>query len=148
MAGPSIKPAGIKQLSTVHENFVQSIEELFVVWNGDNPDVVGGYNETTKCIQQFLAQALEKNKTVRVLGGNWSWTKVGFTKDWMVSTTRLNRMKRLLPIEVVPQYPFVPDELLFCNKLRRRPKVNGRTMRTIRNNTGYCLPVTCTGRWQ
>lgn len=114
MSGPRIQPTGIKTLSTVHENFVHPIEELFNVWNGDNPDVIGGYNETTKCLQQFLAEAIAKNKTVRVLGGNWSWTKVGFTKDWMVSTTRLNRMKRLLPTEVEPQYSFVPDGLLFC----------------------------------
>jgi FAD/FMN-containing dehydrogenase len=109
-----IQPAGIKELSTVHENFVHPIEELFNIWNGDNPDVIGGYNETTKCIQNFLAEAIEKNKTVRALGGNWSWTKVGFTKDWMVSTTRLNRMKRLLPTEVETAYSFVPDGLLFC----------------------------------
>lgn len=111
---PRIQPAGIKQLSTVHENFVHPIEELFNIWNGDNPSVIEGYNETTKCIQQFLAEAVQKNKTVRVLGGNWSWTKVGFTKDWIVSTTRLNRMKRLLPTEVESQYHFVPDGLLFC----------------------------------
>ena len=114
MIAPRFQPAGIKQLSTVHENFVHPIEELFDVWNGDNRDVIAGYNETTKCIQEFLAEAIAKQKTVRVLGGNWSWTKVGFTKDWMVSTTRLNRMKRLLPTEVEPQYAFVPDGLLFC----------------------------------
>src|ERR1700712_5731820 len=100
MAAPRIEATNLKTLSTVHENFIEPIENLFNIWNGDNPDVIGGDNETTKCIQKFLADALAKNKTVRVLGGNWSWTKVGFTKHWIVSTTRLNRMKRLLPTEI------------------------------------------------
>ncbi|HET7898727.1 MAG TPA: hypothetical protein VFL47_13680, partial [Flavisolibacter sp.] len=115
MAAPRIQPTNIRQLSTVHQNFVQPIENLFNCWNGDNPDVLGGYNETTACIQQFLGEARAQNKTVRVLGGNWSWTTVGFTNHWMVNTSRLNRMKRLLPAEVdAAHVSFVQDAFLFA----------------------------------
>lgn len=115
MAAPRFEPTNIKQLSTIHQNFVQPIENLFNAWNGDNPDVLGGYNETTACIQRFLGNALAQKKTVRVLGGNWSWTTVGFTNHWMVNTSRLNRMKRILPAEVdAAHYTFVPDGLLFA----------------------------------
>ena len=68
MIAPRFQPAGIKQLSTVHENFVHPIEELFNVWNGDNADVIGGYNETTKCIQEFLAEAIAKQKNGEGIG--------------------------------------------------------------------------------
>ena len=51
MTAPRIQPTNITRLSTVHQNFVQSIENLFNFWNGDNPDVIGGYNETTRMIQ-------------------------------------------------------------------------------------------------
>lgn len=115
MAAPRIQPMNIKLLSTVHDNFKQPIENLYAIWNGDNPNVLDGYNETTKLIQGFLQEALQKHKTVRMLGGNWSWTKVGFTKDWMVSTTRLNRIKRTLPEEITPAAgPYELDKFIFA----------------------------------
>jgi hypothetical protein len=89
MASPSITSLNRKMLSTVHENFRHRIEDLFEIRNGDNPNLLGGYNETTKLIQQFLQKALQSRQSVRVMGGNWSWTTVAFTKGWIVNTLRL-----------------------------------------------------------
>ncbi|MDQ6608256.1 MAG: FAD-binding protein, partial [Bacteroidota bacterium] len=146
MAAPLIQATNLKSLSTVHENFVEPIENLFNIWNGDNPDIIGGYNETTKCIQQFLGDALAKNKTVRVLGGNWSWTKVGFAKDWIVSTTRLNRMKRLMPAEIdSSQTPFVTDNFFFAQcgcsvkELSRVLESLGRSLQTSGASNGQTI---------
>lgn len=138
MATPRFQPTNVSQLSTVHQNFVQPVENLFNAWNGDNPDVLGGYNETTACIQQFLGEALARKKTVRVLGGNWSWTTVGFTNHWMVNTSRLNRMKRILPTEVErSQHDFVPDSLLFAQCGCSVQEVN-RVLQSL----GRSLPTT------
>lgn len=146
MALPRIEPLNLKVLSTVHENFKHPIENLFNVWNGDNPSVLGGYNETTKLIQTFLRDALQKKKSVRVLGGNWSWTKVGYTKDWMVSTTRLNRIKRTLPEEISPSFgSFEPDKLVFaqcgCNVLELNRVLHslGRSLKTSGASNGQTI---------
>src|SRR6187431_537332 len=102
MSAAQIKPLNIQVFQTIHGNFKFNIENLFDVSNGDNPNMLEGYNETTKMIQQFLQKALDQNKTVRALGGNWSWTTVGFTKGWMLSTLELNRIKRMPAGEVHP----------------------------------------------
>jgi hypothetical protein len=146
MAAPRIQPTNIKVLSTVHENFRYSIENLFNVWNGDNPSVLGGYNETTKLIQDFLRDALQKQKSVRALGGNWSWTKVGFTNNWILSTARLNRIKRTLPEEIESSFgSFEPDRLIFaqcgCSVLDLNTALQslGRSLKTSGASNGQTI---------
>lgn len=146
MALPRIQSMNLKVLSTVHENFKQPIEDLFAFWNGDNPNVLAGYNETTRLIQGFLKDALYKKKTVRVLGGNWSWTKVGFAKHWIVSTARLNRIKRTVPEEIEPTHgPFVQDELVFAQcgcsvlELNRVLRSLGRSLKTSGASNGQTI---------
>ena len=146
MASSRIQATNIKLLSTVHENFKQPIDNLFNIFNGDNPNVLAGYNETTKIIQQFLADALQKKKSVRALGGNWSWTKVGFTKDWILSTTRLNRIKRTLPEEIEPSFGnFENDKLVFAQcgcsiqELNRVLRSLGRSLKTSGASNGQTI---------
>lgn len=154
MSSPQIKPLNIKVFQTIHKNFKHDIDELFDMINGDNPDVIAGYNETTSLIQLFLQEAINQNQTVRVLGGNWSWTTVGFTKGWIVSTLKLNRIKRMIPADVLPASGnFEQDRFLFtqcgctvielndvCHSLNRSLKTsgasNGQTIAgLISNNT-------------
>ena len=146
MAAASIEPLNIKVLSTIHGNFRQPIENVFDVRNGDNPNWINNYNETTKRIQDFLQEAIQKQKSVRVLGGNWSWTKVGFTKDWMVSTLRLNRIKQVLPEEVEAAYgPFEQDKLIFTQcgctivELNRVFHSLGRSIKTSGASNGQTI---------
>lgn len=146
MALPRIDPVNITRLSTVHENFIHNIENLFNFRNGDNPSVLGGYNETTKLIQQFLGDALQQQKSVRALGGNWSWTTVGFTKHWVASTARLNRIKRTLPEEIEPsQGAFEADKLVFvqcgCSILELNKALHslGRSIKTSGASNGQTI---------
>src|SRR6187397_2475640 len=99
---PQIRPLNIKSFQTIHRNFTVDIENLFDVMNGDNPDLIGGYNETTTAIRGFLQTALDQNISVRALGGNWSWTTVGCTNGWLLNTLSLNRIKRMRPVELDP----------------------------------------------
>lgn len=146
MALPRIEPLNLKTFSTVHENFKHPIENLFNIWNGDNPNVLGGYNETTRLVQEFLQKAVKKKKSVRILGGNWSWTTVGFTKDWMVSTTRLNRIKRTLPEEIEPSLgSFKSDHFVFAQcgcsvlELNRSLHSLGRSIKTSGASNGQTI---------
>src|SRR5215218_6847509 len=114
MANARMKALNIREFQTIHKNFKYSIDDLFDIINSDNPDAVGGYNEVTALIQQFLQTALDQKKTVRALGGNWSWTTVGFTKGWMLSTLKLNRMKRMPVAEIhASTGAFERDRFLF-----------------------------------
>src|SRR5690349_14201951 len=139
MSSASIKSLGLKNFQTAHKNFTYGIDDLFDVMNGDNPDMVAGYNETTNLIQQFLQAALDQKKSVRALGGNWSWTTVGFTKGWVLSTLKLNRIKRMKPEEIhASTGAFEQDRFLFaqcgcsvielnqvCQSLKRSLKTSG-----------------------
>jgi len=73
-----------------HETFVQDISDLFDVMNGNTGSVLNDYNFTTKALQEFLRTAQNSNKTVRAVGGGWSWTKVAATNGWMINTKQLN----------------------------------------------------------
>jgi FAD/FMN-containing dehydrogenase len=139
MSSPRIQPLNIQHFQTIHQNFNYAIDNLFDVMNGDNPDAVGGYNETTKMICQFLQTAVDQDKTVRAIGGNWSWTTVGCTKGWILSTLRLNRIKRMPSNEVhADTGAFEQDRFLFaqcgctvielnevCRSLKRSLKTSG-----------------------
>lgn len=115
MPAALIKPLNIKVFQTIHQNFKFSIDNLYEVRNGDHPDMVTGYNETTRLIQEFLKNSLNQNKRVRAVGGNWSWTTVGFTKGWMLSTLKLNRIKRMPQNEInTASGPFEQDRYLFA----------------------------------
>ena len=146
MASASIRSLNRKMLSTVHENFRYRIEDLFEIRNGDNPSVLGGYNETTKVIQQFLQDALQSNQSVRAMGGNWSWTTVAFTKGWIVNTLRLNRIKITLPEEIEPSYGTFEENKLFftqcgCSIIELNNVLHslGRSLRTSGASNGQTI---------
>lgn len=139
MSGARLRPLNIKQFQTVHKNFNYAIDNLFEVVNSDNPDMVTGYNEVTRLIQEFLSRALKEGKSIRALGGNWSWTTVGFTHDWMLSTLKLNGIKRM-PVGEVHEAAgsYSTDRFLFvqcgcsvielnyvCHRLGRSLKTSG-----------------------
>src|SRR5690242_3184847 len=83
-----LQPTDIKSLSNLHGTFRQSIDNLFNLFNSDTGSIIDRYNATTKDIQQFLARAEQEQRKVRAMGANWSFTRVAYTSDWILSTTR------------------------------------------------------------
>ena len=143
---PQIKPLNIRSFQTVHRNFTFGIENLFDVMNGDNPDLVGGYNETTSAIRQFLQTALDQNMPVRAVGGNWSWTTVGCTKGWLLNTLSLNRIKRMKAVELDPfTESFEQDKFLFVQcgttviELNEACRSLGRSLKTSGASNGQTI---------
>ena len=139
MSSPQIKPVNITSFQTIHRNFTYNIHNLYDVMNGDNPDVIAGYNETTDALRLFLQTALDHNMPVRAVGGNWSWTTVGCTKGWLLNTLSLNRIKRMKATELDSSTgSFERDRFLFvqcgttiielndvCHALKRSLKTSG-----------------------
>jgi FAD/FMN-containing dehydrogenase len=146
MSIANIKPENITSLSTIHGNFVHPIENLFTISNGTESDVLAGYNETTNLIAKFIGQAGTEGKSVRALGGNWSWTKVGYTNNWILSSIRLNRIKRIAAQEVDPSYGVhEQDKLVFvqcgCSilELNRALESLGRSIKTSGASNGQTI---------
>jgi FAD/FMN-containing dehydrogenase len=152
MPGTVIQATNLKQLSNLHGTFRHPIENLFNIANGNTGRIVPDYNATTKALQQFLGEAANKNKTLRCLGSNWSWTPVGYANDWILHTKRLNILKRILPEETDPSYFFEPDRVVFSQcgctiqELSRELRRLNRSLKTSGASNGQTIAgATATG---
>ena len=103
------------------------------------------YNATTVAISQFIGRAVAQKKSIRAMGANWSFTKVGFTKDWIVSTGRLNMMKRTLAEEMFDPSTYQLDRYLFAQcgcavqELSKALRNLGRALKTSGASNGQTI---------
>src|SRR5438309_5917693 len=140
-----VTPTNIKSLSNLHGTFHQSIDNLFNLFNSDSGSIMDRYNATTKDIEQFLSRAEQEKKQVRAMGANWSFTKVAYNNDWMLSTGRLNMMKRILPEELMDASNFPSDHFLFCQcgcaiqEISKALKPLGRALSTSGASNGQTI---------
>jgi hypothetical protein len=142
---PLIQSTGLKTLSNIHGTFRQSIRDLFNIANGDTGSIMERYRATTAAIQSLLGRAVLQDRTVRALGANWSFTKAGYTSDWILSTGRLNMMKRILPEEVFDPSTYELDRLLFAQcgcavqELSKALRPLGRSLKTSGASNGQTI---------
>src|SRR6267142_1013222 len=94
---PQLIPTNDKIWINRHETFQQPIDNLFDISNGDTGDILADYNATTAALQGLLARAIALGKTIRALGGGWSFTTVAATDGWMVNTKQLNMLFNISP---------------------------------------------------
>lgn len=87
---PQVRSTNLRVWTNRHETFKQQIADMFDISNGDTGNMLNDYNATTLAIGQLIDKAVEKGKTLRALGGGWSFTKVAATDGWMVNTKHLN----------------------------------------------------------
>lgn len=86
----SIK-TGLGSWENKHLTFVQSIKDLYILGNDQALGTLAAYNDTTKGLQQIIAEAIEKEVPLRALGSGWSWTKIATAEDGiMLDTKQLN----------------------------------------------------------
>ncbi|MGZ5191942.1 MAG: FAD-binding protein, partial [Flavisolibacter sp.] len=144
-SAPQIQTTNLKSLSNIHNTFRQQIDNLFNIANGDGGSILERYNATTNLISQFLARAVAQKKSIRAMGANWSFTKVGFTKDWIVSTGRLNMMKRTLAEEMFDPAGYQLDKYLFAQcgcavqELSKALRQLGRSLKTCGASNGQTI---------
>jgi hypothetical protein len=103
-ATPQIKPTNLKVWTNRHETFKQQIDNLFDISNGNTGNMLNDYNATTTAIGQFIDTAIRNNKSIRILGGGWSFTKVATTNGWMLNTKHLNMVFTVGEANVATQY--------------------------------------------
>lgn len=141
-----IRPTNNTTWTNRHENFVQPINNLFDVINGNSNSAFTNYNDATVAIQQFLGRAINENKTVRALGGGWSFTKVVANDGWILDTKNMNI---LFPVKkqesVSPDFDGVPSQLLFVQcgnsikELNKWLKNNNRSLKTSGASNGQTI---------
>ena len=145
MSLPQIRPTNATQWINRHDTFIHPISNLFDLINGNSGNGFEDYNAMTMAIQAFIKKAIEENKTIRALGGGWSFTKVA-TADWILNTKMLNM---LFPIRntqsLSPGYKKTPANLLFAQcgnsiqELSNWLKQNKRSLKTSGASNGQTI---------
>src|ERR1700694_4951670 len=88
-----------------HETFVQNIMDLYELGNDPSLSALEGYKDTTKGLQQLIAEAIAKNIPLRALGAGWSWTKIATADEGiMLDTKPLNTVFDISRESVVAAY--------------------------------------------
>ena len=85
-----INRTGEKKWTNRHQTLTLPIDNLFDLANDDSGDVLNDYNDTTKGIQGILRDTINAGKELRVLGGEWSWTRIAATTGILLNTKPLN----------------------------------------------------------
>jgi FAD/FMN-containing dehydrogenase len=104
-----------KKWENRHEVFTEQIKDLYI--GGNEPDLgaLDSYNDTTKALQQLIADAIQTNTPFRSLGAGWSWSKIATAKDGiMLDTKSLNLTMNIAPSSVVPSYTGDVNKLVFA----------------------------------
>lgn len=146
MSQPQIRPTNATTWTNRHDTFTQPINNLFDLINGNSGNGFDDYNAMTDAIQAFLGKAIAENKTVRALGGGWSFSKIAAADGWILNTKMLNR---LFPIKNIgslsPQYKGSPNQLLFAQcgnsiqELNTWLKANKRSLKTSGASNGQTI---------
>jgi len=101
--------------TNVHQTFTEDIKDLYIVANEPALDALDGYNDTTKGLQQLVADAIKTKTPIRMLGAGWSWTKIATVKNGiMIDTKQLNTTLNISQKSVVPAYKGDVKKLLFA----------------------------------
>jgi hypothetical protein len=115
MSEPQIRPTNATQWTNRHDTFTQPINNLFDLINGNTGNGFDDYNAMTETIQAFLGKAIAENKTVRGLGGGWSFSKVAVAEGWILNTKMLNMIFPIRNSQTLsPNYNGNPNDLLFA----------------------------------
>src|SRR6188768_1832601 len=145
MSLPQIRPTNATQWTNRHDTFTQSINNLFDLINGNTGNGFNDYNAMTEAIQAFLGKAIAENKTVRALGGGWSFSKV-VPADWILDTKNLNMLFPIRNIQSLsPNYNGSPNNLLFAQcgnsiqELNNWLKQNKRSLKTSGASNGQTI---------
>ena len=146
MSQPQIRPSNATSWTNRHDTFTQPINNLFDLINGTTANGFDDYNAMTDAIQAFLGTAITQNKTVRALGGGWSFSKVAATDGWILNTKMLNMAFPIRSTQSVsPQYARTPNDLLFAQcgnsmqELNSLLKQNKRSLRTTGASNGQTI---------
>ena len=145
MSLPQIRPTNVTEWINRHDTFTQPVDNLFDLINGNTGNGIDDYNAMTDAIRALLGRAITENKTIRALGGGWSFSKVA-TAEWILNTKMLNM---LFPIRntqsLSAKYKGKPSNLLFAQcgnsiqELNNWLQQNKRSLKTSGASNGQTI---------
>ncbi|HEY8971834.1 MAG TPA: FAD-binding protein [Puia sp.] len=98
-----------------HETFVETIRDLYELGNDNSLPPIDSYNDTTKGLQQIIADAIVKKIPLRALGAGWSWTKIATAEAGiMLDTKPLNMIFDISGPSVATSYKGDPTKLFLA----------------------------------
>jgi hypothetical protein len=142
---PRLIPTNQKSWTNRHETFVQALDNLYDVDNGETDSVLNDYNNTTAAIQNFLSQSMNSGKEVRGLGGGWSFTKVAATTGGLLNTKMMNLVFNILPGSISDSYQGDRSQLLFAQcgnsikELHDFLNAKGKSLKTCGASNGQTI---------
>jgi FAD/FMN-containing dehydrogenase len=140
-----ISRTGNKKWVNRHETFEQKIDDLCHLSNQNSGNILADYNDATRSIQKIIQDAIDSNTTLRVLGGEWSWTKVAATKGVLLNTKPMNISFRISQQNLSPTCTKSPDEfyLVQCGtsvkEVSDRLKTRNRSLKTSGASNGQTI---------
>jgi hypothetical protein len=136
---------GKKEWTNRHETFTQDISNLYDLANRDSGDVLADYNDSTLGIQSIIQEAIDSGQTLRILGGEWSFTKVAATEGILLNTKPLNLSFRVNAGNLSTSYAKSPEDLYFAQcgvsvqELSVRLKKRNRSLKTSGASNGQTI---------
>jgi len=142
-----IHPTGEKAWTNRHETLTVPIDNLFDLANNNTGagNEMNDYNDATKGIQGIIQEAIDTGKELRVLGGEWSWTKIAATTGILLNTKPLNLRFTIGEDNVSPQYKQTPADLFFVQcgvsvkELTTDLEGRGRSIKTSGASNGQTI---------
>lgn len=140
-----IHPTNQKKWSPRHETFEQTISNLYNLANDDSGNVVDDYNDSTRGIQKLFKEAIQNNLRLRVVGGEWSFTRITATDGIILNTKPLNLSLRITPGSVHSKYANTADDLYFAQcgvsvqELSERLRKRNRSLMTSGASNGQTV---------
>jgi len=140
-----IRPTYKTEWENSHETFIQPVNNLFDIYNGETADVLYNYNAATEAIQEKLKEAVSQNLSVRALGGGWSWTKVAATDGWIFNTKNLNIILKVSSQRISNDFTGDINQLLYAQcgnsiqELNRFLRNKNRSLKTSGASNGQTL---------
>jgi len=151
-AEPQIIPTGDKTWTNRHETFNQPVDNIYTIVNGDTGDTLHDYNATTIAIQHLIKKAISEGKTLRALGGCWSFSDIAATDGWLVNTMGMNMLFTISAKSISDGYTGNRDQLLFAQcgnsmqELNRYLESRGKALKTSGASNGQTVAgATATG---
>jgi len=140
-----ISRTGQKRWTNRHGTINQNIDNFYDLANDNTGNVLNDYNDATKGIQGIIQEVIDTGKELRVLGGEWSWTRIATTTGILLNTKPLNLSFNINQNNVSPSYPLTPADLYYAQcgvsvkELTERLKNHGRSIKTSGASNGQTI---------
>ena len=142
---PQVIATGDKTWINRHETFTQPVDNIYTILNGDSGDLLYDYRATVSAVQDLIGKAMAEGKTLRALGGCWSFSDIAATDGWLVNTMGLNMLFTISAQSISGNYAGNRDQLLFAQcgnsvqELNRYLESHGKALKTSGASNGQTI---------